>query len=191
MAAPAPLVAAATREMDSVSPGMARRALDCVWKYFIKKGAIHHGKITQGYWQEDLNLLDNYSGPGSSLWSTRSLAIAFFNPPQAKFWTKPLEDLPIEHDNYTVLIPEINREIRGARLSREVQLVTIRNSRNCFEDKETISFLRRFAIFVLGLPYRPEDRYIRNQLHIYSSLHPFWISDSPTIPAAVENETTG
>jgi hypothetical protein len=187
MAAPAPLMAAATREMDSISSGMARRALDCVWRYFIKKGAIHQGKITQGYWQEDLSLLDNYSGPGSSLWSTRSLTIAFFNPPQANFWTKPLEDLPIEHDNYTVPIPEINREIRGARLSREVQIVTIGNSRHSLKDKDSISFLRRFAIFALGLPYRSPDRYIRSELHTYSSLHPFWMTDSLNMPAGVEN----
>ena len=139
MAAPSPLIAAATKEMDGISPGMARRALDCVWKYFIKNGAVHHGMITQGYWQEDLSLLDNYSGPGSSMWSTRSLTMAFYNPPDAKFWTALLEDLPIEQDNYTVLIPEIKWEIRGFKLTREVQIIKINNTGNVFRDEEKLS----------------------------------------------------
>lgn len=176
MAAPAPLVAAATNGMDSVSAGMARRALDCVWKYFIRNGALRHGRITQGYWQEDLRLLDNYSGPGSSLWSTRSLTLAFFNPPRARFWTGPQEALPIEHEDYAILIPEIGKEIRGARASKEVLLVTTGTPRNQSQDSNVgVSLLRRLAIHVLGLPYRPQNRYTRYELPTYSSQHPFWV----------------
>jgi hypothetical protein len=188
MAAPSPLIAAATKEMDGISSGMARRTLDCTWQYFIKKGAVHHGKITQGYWNEDLSLLDNYSGPGSSLWSTRSLTLAFYNPPNTNFWAAPLEDLPIEQGDYTVLIPEIQWEIRGFKLTGDVQIIKINNTGNFFKAAENISLLNRIFIFVLGLPYRSEDRYNRNELHQYSSLHPFWVTDSLNKFAGDENE---
>lgn len=190
MAAPSPLIAVATKEMNSISSGMARRALDCVWKYFIKRGAVRHGKITQGYWQEDLSLLDNYSGPGSSLWSTRSLTLAFYNPPHSNFWTASLEELPIEQENYKVFIPEIQWEISGFKLTKEVQIIKIKNTGNFPKDKENISFLDRFIIYVLGLPYRSQDRYNRYELHKYSSLHPFWLAESLNGHAGVEKETS-
>jgi hypothetical protein len=190
MAAPSPLIAAATKQMNGVSSGIARRALDCVWKYFIKMGAIHHGKITQGYWQEDLSLLDNYSGPGSSLWSTRSLALAFYSPPCSRFWTEPLENLPVEQNDYTVLIPEINWEIRGSKLTKEIQIIKINNADNFFKkDEEKNSVFTRFLVFVLGLPYRSQDKHNRNKLHQYSSLYPFWMPGVQNKPAGVDNET--
>lgn len=190
MAAPSPLIAAATKEMDCISPGMARRALDCVWKYFIKKGAVRHGKISQGYFHEDLTLLDDYSGPGSSLWSTRSLTLAFYNPPHSYFWTAPLENLPIEQDNYEVFIPEIQWEIRGFKHTREVQIIKITKTGNFPRDRENPALLYRFFIFVLGLPYRSQDEYNRNELYRYSSLHPFWLTESLNNHAGVEKETS-
>jgi hypothetical protein len=183
MAAPAPLIAAATKEMNSISSGMARRALDCIWKYFIIKGAVHRGIITQGYWQEDLSLLDNYSGPGSSLWSTRSLTLAFYNPPHSNFWMAPIEDLPIERANYKVLIPEIQWEIIGFKNTREVQIIKVSRTDALPEKVKKISLRDRFIIYVLRLPFRALNSDDRNELRTYSSLHPYWMTETQkTLP---------
>jgi hypothetical protein len=173
MAAPAPLVAAAIKKSERISAGMARRALGCVWEYFIKQGAVHHGKITQGYWREDIALLDNYSGPGSSMWSIRSLVLAFYSPPGSDFWEAPLEELPIEKDDYDVLIPETGWKITGCRVTREVQITQFDNPEVSSKEVKKLSYLNRFLIFVLGLPYRTEKRFPRYEARTYSSLHPF------------------
>jgi hypothetical protein len=179
MAAPAPLIAAATNETDCICSGMARRALDCVWKYFIKRGAVHHGMITQGYWHEDLNLLDNYSGPGSSMWSTRSLTLAFFNPLNSNFWKAPLEDLPIEQASYQVLIPEIEWEIRGCKITKEVKIIKMNKIGIFSEEEKTLSIFHKFEISILRLAFRPQNLFTKNELHEYSSLRPFWFTKSP------------
>jgi hypothetical protein len=179
IAAPAPLIAAAVRKLDSVSSGMARRALDCVWKYFISKGAVCHGKVTQGYWLDDMSLLDNYSGPGSGLWSLRSLVLAFYCPPDSDFWMAPLEKLPIEQGDYKVFIPEIQWEIRGCKLTTEVQIIKGNNAGNAFRQMEKHTFLRKAAEFVTCLPFRPGNSYVKYKLHKYSSLHPFWYNKNP------------
>jgi hypothetical protein len=173
MATPAPLIAAAIKKSENVSPGLARRALDCVWKYFIEKGALHRGTITQGYWRKNLALLDNYSGPGSSLWSCRSLVLAFYNPPESDFWMAPLERLPIEEEDYDLYIPEIGWRITGHKNTREVQMTKLSNAEVSSKAIGKLSYLNWFLVFVLGLPYRSEKRFPRYEARTYSSLHPF------------------
>jgi len=176
MATPFPLVAAATLQLDSIDPGVARRILDCVWKYFVRKDALRLGTITQGYWHKDAFLLENYSGPGSSHWSTRSLTIAFYNPPNAKFWVGPQGKMPVEKEDYSIFIPEIQWEVRGSKLTKEVQIIKINNAGNLYQGEKNRTLLNRFFISGLGLPYRSEDRYNRYKLYRYSSLYPYWES---------------
>lgn len=178
MAAPVPLIAAATRKLPNMSCGMARRALDCVWTYFIQRGSVCSGRITQGYWQDDLALLDNYSGPGSSMWSTRSLTLAFYNPPHACLWTAQLENLPIEQDDFKVYIPKINWEIRGVKLTREIRIVKLANAGNCPQCLANPSLVNRLLINILRLPYRSVNKFNAYELHQYSSLHPYWLTES-------------
>ena len=64
-AVPAPLIAQALLEPDPASAGLARRAVDAIWRYFVARGVLRAGALTQGYFRADLKLLDNYSGPGS------------------------------------------------------------------------------------------------------------------------------
>ncbi|MBN1312546.1 MAG: DUF2264 domain-containing protein [Anaerolineae bacterium] len=177
MAAPAPLIAAATKGMDSIRSGMARRALDCVWRYFVKNGAVQRGMITQGYWHEDVSLLDSYSGPGSSLWSTRSLTLAFYNPPHSDFWTAPPETLPVEQSDYSVTIPEIQWEIKGTTLTREVQIVKTNKTGVLRKKTNRSSLLPRLSTSILRLFNRTPDEYACYELRIYSSLHPFWLDE--------------
>lgn len=191
MAAPAPLIAAATRGLSSISAGMARRALDCVWKHFVRRGAVRNGRITQGYWQQEPSLLDNYSGPGSSLWSTRSLTLAFYNPPRSNFWTAPLEALPVEQDDFAIIIPAIRWEIRGFKLTGEVQIIKKDKNGIISKPVKTPSLRDRFLVSVLGLPHRPQNRFAVNDLHKYSSLCPFWLTESLKNGTGVEEGIPG
>lgn len=191
MAAPAPLVAAATKGLNGIRAGMARRALDAVWQYFIKRHALSHGTITQGYWQKDLGLLDDYSGPGSSFWSTRSLTVAFYNAPESNFWKDPLVDLPVDQESFEVFIPEIRWEIRGIKARREVQVVKAQNVGNDCQCTDDRSRLTRWAVAVTGLPYRAADIPGRSQLHMYSSSRPFWMTHAPAEAADDMDERTG
>src|SRR5690606_2785539 len=60
-AAPAPIVAGAILSPEIISPGLALNAIDASWKYFIENNALKAGKVTQGFFKEDLSLLDGYS----------------------------------------------------------------------------------------------------------------------------------
>jgi hypothetical protein len=174
VAAPSPLIAAAYRQLEGVSAGTARRSLDCVWSYFISRGAVREGKITQGYWHEDLGLIDNYSGPGSCMWSLRSLVLAFFCPADSPFWVAPLEPLPIECGDYSVFIPAIDWEIKGFQKTGEVKVIKARNAGNPGTVLETRSLRRRLAEIFLAKPMRPDNAYLKYYLEEYSSIVPFW-----------------
>lgn len=174
MAAPAPLIGAAFKELDGVSPGLARRALDAVWEHFIDHGAVNCGRVTQGFWRDDLRLLDNYSGAGSCLWSLRSLVLAFHCPESSPFWSAPLEPLPVECEDFLVAVPEIGWRIEGHRRTREVTIIKEANAGNPFRGLEPYSLVDRIKQNLLGKPYRPDNSYAKNNLQRYSSRRPFW-----------------
>lgn len=127
MAAAAPLVLGQERHGDIVSPGEARRALDCHWKHFSKHGAIRHGVPTQGYWKADPRVLDPYSGPASSLWSLRSLVAAFQYPEASPFWRSAGSPLPVEQGDYSVTLGAANWRVHGTRATGEVAVEVMTN----------------------------------------------------------------
>ena len=99
MAAAAPLVFGQATNPDEISPVDARRAIDSVWRFFIRQGALEDGNVSQGYCGPDPRILDNYSGPASCLWALRSLIVAFALPSDAPLWRSPAGSLPVErHD---------------------------------------------------------------------------------------------
>ena len=71
-ALPAPLVLFAQDDPSIVTPGLAARALEAVWGYFLAERAVTDGRLTQGYCADDPRILDRYSGPGSCHWGLRS-----------------------------------------------------------------------------------------------------------------------
>jgi hypothetical protein len=177
MAVPAPLVAAAVRKVGNITPGMARRALDCVWRYFIGKDAVCCGKVTQGYWQDDTRLLDNYSGPASCLWSLRSLVMALYSPPETDFWQAPQEKLPVEQNDYEILIPEIGWKIKGEIKSGNVRIIKTTPCRNASRRMKQETILRKVAGKVFGRPFRPNNTYFKYCLVEYNSSCPFFCND--------------
>jgi hypothetical protein len=172
MALPAPLIAAQRRHPETIPAGLARRALAAVWSYFIGRGALRAGIVTQGYEASEPDLVDAYSGPASPLWSLRSLVLAFYEPPDSPFWTAPLQPLPIEARDYSLPIPSIGWRIEGRHATGEI--VIKREGRTDDARFERLSWRERLRA-LRGLPAeRPANnsaRYLRAE---YSSARPFW-----------------
>lgn len=124
MAAPAPLLFAQQARPSVVTPGVARRALDVVWQYFIRHGALRRGNVTQGYFNADARLLEDYSGPASCLWSLRSLVVAFALPADHAFWRAPAEPLPVEQGDFRIDVGPTGWTVSGNRASGEVAIET-------------------------------------------------------------------
>lgn len=98
-----------------VSPGVARRALNETWRYFIRNGGVAQGNITQGYCAADARVLDSYSGPGSCLWGLRSLISALYLDATSAFWTQPEEPLPVEKGDYAIQMGPTGWTVRGTK----------------------------------------------------------------------------
>jgi hypothetical protein len=154
MAAPAPLVFAQQLQPPGVTPGVARRALDAVWQYFIRQGALRQGNVTQGYLEADPRLLEDYSGPASCLWSLRSLVAAFALPAAHPFWSGPAGPLPVEQGDYRVAVGPTGWTVCGSRASGEVAIETGRAGRPALQPVRLAE--RLFAPFFLK-PCRPKN----------------------------------
>jgi hypothetical protein len=175
MAAPAPLIAAVENIGNNISPGLARRALNVIWEHFISHNAVYNGRITQGYWHDDMRLLDSYSGPASPLWSLRSLIIAFYYNPNLDFWTAKEEKLPVEKGSYRISIPGIKWEIKGNSVTNDIEIIKNESTYGNeikIESQTTMDVIKEK---IMCLPYRPENTQAKYKLKIYSSLRPFFI----------------
>jgi hypothetical protein len=173
MAAPAPLISVCQRDQSSVNPGLARRALDCVWQHFIKRGAVANGGVPQGYWNTDFRFVDHYCGPASPLWALRSLVVAFFHPWESDFWRSSERPLPVEEDNYEIFIPEIRWKIVGRKDTGEVEIILLDNIGKEVEAIRDYTWTRKIAGRLRGRPYRPNNRRYGYGLSRYSSHDPF------------------
>lgn len=172
MAAPAPLVFGSTTDPTQVSPAEAKRALDVVWRYFLQRGAVRGGNVTQGYCGTDPRVLDNYSGAASCLWALRSLIVAYYLPPDAAFWHAPGGKLPIELADVDVAIPAIGWRIEGLRDSG---FVDIHTSQSATEDTSVIGYgpIRKLAGAITGKPFRPANQGAKYERRVYSGGKPF------------------
>jgi len=170
MAMPAPLVAGVKHGM--ISAGEARRGLDCTWRHFICKGAIKKGMITEGYYGTDSRLIDPYSGPASSLWSLRSLIMAFYYRAESEFWTERPLPLPVEQGDFDVYLPGPRWHVRGSRETSEITIELPANrdiSASNFTRQNPVARMKCF----LGVAPRPRNLGPKYDRHAYSSRHPF------------------
>jgi hypothetical protein len=177
MALPAPLILGALGEPTLVNPGLARRALDAVWRHFIAHGAIANGVATQGYCGTDLRWLDNYSGPASSLWSLRSLIPAFYAPESHPLWTAPEQPLPVETADFAVDIPAIGWRLVGDQATGDVVLHRLGNRANRGAAPgagvEDYRPWRRLRDGLSGRAHRPMNEFAKYELFVYGSRDPF------------------
>lgn len=173
MAAPAPLIFGHSTDPDRVSAGEARRALDVVWRYFIQHGAVTDGTVTQGYCAGDPRVLDNYSGPASCLWALRSLIVAFYLRSDSPFWTTPAGQLPIDREDYRVVIEALGWSIHGNRETGSVEIITADSLPPEQTRLVNYSLLSRLKTFVRSTPHRPENEAAKYRRRVYSSARPF------------------
>jgi hypothetical protein len=128
LASPTPLLTAQVLAKDQVSAGVAMRALDSVWGYFIGQGALKDGTVAQGYCGQDLSVLDGYSGPASCLWSARSLLVAIYLDSSLKLFDVAREPLPVQQADYTVENSQLKWAVSGKKSNGEVVLTLTENS---------------------------------------------------------------
>jgi hypothetical protein len=173
MAAPAPLVFDYASASASTTAGEARRALDLIWTYFISRGAVREGSITQGYCGPDKRLLDNYSGPASCLWSLRSLIPAFAIPAGDAFWQSAQDSLPIDRGNYRVRVGSIAWTIVGDAATGTTALTADDSLPDSLTNIRPAAAWSELKSLLNGQPNRPLNTEAKYQRGTYQSEPPF------------------
>jgi len=130
LALPAPVVAASLVAPERIAPGEAMRALDATWSYYVARGAVEQGRITQGVCADDKALLDGYSGPASCLWSLRSLVVAYYAETLQPMFETPREPLPVERGDFTVRADAPGWTVEGKRADGHIRLRIDANAGN-------------------------------------------------------------
>ena len=170
-AVPVPLLAEVMLDDPSVSPGLARHGLDVVWRYFVERGALQDGALTQGYFRDDLRFVDHYTGPGSCLWGLRSLELALLQPQQAAFWQAPEQPLPVERADYRLVYEKVGWIVSGRR---DDGSVTIEIPGNAGNAARTLPYARwrKWLEAVFRRPFRPSNEAVEYNRPLYSSAAP-------------------
>jgi len=169
LAAPAPIVSSALIVQDEISTGLALRTLDATWMHFIKNNALQEGKLTQGYYEDDLRLLDGYSGTGSCLWSLRSLVVAFYVDKYLPLLNAEEESLPIEESNFKITNKTIGWTIIGDKLNDKISLEIEANVDNKSYKLLEYSNSNKLKEFLFKRPSRPNNKDALYKNYIYTS----------------------
>lgn len=168
-AAPAPIVAGAILSPEIISPGLALNAMDSSWKYFIENNALKAGKVTQGFFKEDLSLLDGYSGAGSCLWSLRSLILSFYADSKISFFENPKEPLPIEISDYVVRNNIIGWKIIGNNKSGKILLEIENNDLGSIYPLIKYGIRNEIKESIVRRPCRPDNHKALYENRFYSN----------------------
>lgn len=176
LAAPAPLVFAQASEPRLVAPGEARRALDAVWQHFVARGAVVRGNVTQGYYEEDPRLLEDYSGPASCLWSLRALVVAFALPDDHAFWQAAPEPLPVERDDYRLAVAAPGWTLAGESATGRIRIETGHPGEPALEP---YTLTGRIAGMFARLPHRPKNVPAKYHRAHYDSISPYGLPQAP------------
>lgn len=175
MATPAPLIFAQSIHPDLVAPGQAKRALDAVWQYFIRRGAVAKGNVTQGYLGADPRLLEDYSGPASCLWSLRSLVAAFAHADDHAFWRENPEPLPVEQADYRIAIGPAGWTVTG---NHATGVVAIETGHPGMPELEHPTLADRMLGPFSSTPRRPKNIQAKYYRARYPSNAPFGIREA-------------
>ncbi|HHC7401123.1 TPA: hypothetical protein ACVU5T_004820 [Vibrio parahaemolyticus] len=122
---------------------------------------------------EDIRLIDSYSGPASSLWSLRALNIALFCGEKINLWQAEQTSLAIEQGSFEFDIAAINTKVLGLYETQEV--VTI--FKNEYTQEQSPQSRRLVAPSrweqvverITGRAYRPKNNLLRKGVTCYSS----------------------
>ena len=173
LAAAAPLIMALDQHSEAITAGEAQRAFTTSLEYFIGHGAMQHGAPTQGLFDDDTRLVDNYSGPASSFWSLRALNIALFCGDRSGLWQADPQPLPIEQSNFNVEFKAINAQVLGVFETKEVVVIFkndyITEQNPLSRRLETQSARSYWLETILGRAERPKNNLLRKGITCYSS----------------------
>ncbi|HDL7933307.1 DUF2264 domain-containing protein [Yersinia enterocolitica] len=173
LAVSAPLLAGIDSGCDSVSIGEAKNALESTLRYFIGNGALKAGAPTQGLFDHDPRLVDNYSGPASSFWSLRAVVIALYGAKRTQLWETPLSQLPIEISNFCFEIPSIQASVIGVKATQEVTVIFrqeyIQQQSPLTRCLVKQSLTQKVIERVIGQARRPKNNLLRKGVTSYSS----------------------
>ncbi len=171
-AIPSPLLALSLLNPTDHNKGLARRALNITWSHFIEKGMLREGTVTQGYYEEDLRYVDNYSGAGSCGWSFRSLVLAFMHPDNDPFWDTPEVPLPVEQNDFVLDFPKLGWIIAGEKETQNIS-ITIKNNTLSEATAEDAPLHKKILSWLSHRPMRPGNHAIKYDLHKYEARNPF------------------
>lgn len=169
MAAAAPLLAAASLDRKVMTPGLARRALDASWSYFLQRGAVRDGNVTQGYCGSEPELLENYSGRASCLWALRSLVLMFSLPQSSPIWSERTVPLPVERADFDITLQAPGFRLRGDRQSGRVELFVLRNEGKSVTEFKPMPQWRAHAQDLLRRPLRLDNFPAKYDRPVYRS----------------------
>lgn len=177
LAAATPLLAASMHH-PKLWQGKARLALNNTWSYFLKHGAIKYGRVTQGYFHDDEDLLENYSGRASPLWSLRSLSLAFYLAQDHNFWETEIEQLPIDISSYDKHFDNLKIRITGDTVTGEIVVFPNYKESSSGQKLNTtfkrMSSVRRLIQCFVKRPLRIENYGAKYRRTRYSSRKPFF-----------------
>ena len=168
MAAPCPLIISSLLTSDVKKFQKTRMIFDNTWKYFIVNDGVKGGLPTQGYFKSNSLMVDEYSGPASSLWGLRSLILMI--TAENKFNCAAVESrlLPCELNDFKFNIPAINLTIQGVAEGQVVNAV--------WEDRketepawEPFTIMKQVKQALSQKPQRPKNGVVKNTLAKYTS----------------------
>lgn len=157
LAVPAPLVAASLVAPAEIAPGEAMRALDATWSYYVGRGALEQGRITQGICGDDLALLDGYSGPASCLWSLRSLVVAYYAQARQPMFDIARQPLPVEQGDFSVSAAAPGWTVEGSKADGQVRLRLAANAGNQPAPLRAPGLRNRLQQWLVQAPRRPDN----------------------------------
>jgi hypothetical protein len=100
----APLWAGALVGATPLTPGETRRVASGALRHFLDRGAVRDGRLTLGWYDEFLPMIQRYSGHGSPYWASKGFCGLLF-PPDHPVWTAKEEPMAVEKSDFRVAMP--------------------------------------------------------------------------------------
>lgn len=156
--------------------GQFKRAFRTNLAFFITNGALKQGRPTQGLFDDDVRLTDNYSGPASSFWSLRAINIALYCGDRVGLWQAKEAPLEIEKDSFMFSLDGPNMLVIGVQDTQEVTVIFkeeyLPHSQQPAPAKrglESQSIPKQIKESILGRAERPKNNLLRKGVTCYSS----------------------
>ncbi len=113
--------------------------------------------MTQGYFDENVDLLENYSGRASSLWGLRSLSLAILLDDETVEELAMDSQFPIDKGDYNIELKHIGFSITGAKEKQEIIVFIAANKQNGQHPFYYRSWVRKVMERIVHRPLRIEN----------------------------------